>query len=129
VIIVTNIFIGLTALLHVLFFKLESIDFMKPAVLRKFGLDATSGSYVKVWALNQGFYNLFLAIGLFYSLYLLNTGSVESGKAIASFILLTIASAGVVLFLSSPDKLAAAIVQSAPALIGFALLLISFKKA
>ncbi len=115
-------FILITAILHCLFFKLESIDFMKPKILRKFGLNNESGGYVKIWALNQGFYNLFLALGLFYSIYLLRSGSIESGRMLASFILLSISGAGLVLFLSARGKVVPALVQGVPALLGFILL-------
>lgn len=116
------LFIVIVAVLHCLFFKLESLDFMKPKVLKKFGLSEQNGALVKVWAFNQGFYNLFLALGLFYSVYLLKSGQVISGHLLASFILLTITGAGIVLYLSEPKKINAAIVQGIPALIGFLLL-------
>jgi putative membrane protein len=115
------IFIILTGLFHCLFFKLESLDFMKPKGLKKFGLSQEEGEIAKVWAFNQGFYNLFLALGLFYSAYLLTSDVAANGKMLASFILLTIVGAGVVLFFSTPKKLPA-IIQAVPALIGFVLL-------
>lgn len=118
---ISIIFILLTGLFHCLFFKLESLDFMSPKGLKKFGLSQEEGEIAKVWAFNQGFYNLFLALGLFYSTYLLSTGAIETGKILASFILLTIVGAGVVLFLSTPKKLPA-IIQAVPALIGLILL-------
>lgn len=111
-----SIFIFITAVLHCLFFKLESIDFMKTSVLKKFGLTKEEGIIVKIWAFNQGFYNLFLALGLFFSLFLLNTNQSEKGILLSSFILLTIISAGVVLLYSSPKSYPAALLQSLPAL-------------
>ncbi len=117
--IVTYIFIGVTALLHIVFFKIESIDFMKTKTLKAFSLNEKSGEIVKPWAFNQGFYNLFLALGLIYSIYLLYSGLVEQGKVLAGFILLAITGAGVVLGLSSPKKRAAAAIQAGPALLAF----------
>jgi putative membrane protein len=116
----------LTAILHCLFFKLESIDFMKTKVLRRFGLSEEQGAVVKVWAFNQGFYNLFLSLGLFYSIYLHHSGSTEQGILLARFILLTIVGAGMVLFVSAPKKYVAALVQAIPAL--FALIASFFSK-
>jgi putative membrane protein len=110
---------GITALLHCLFFKIESIDFMKRGVLRRFGLSQTQGETVRIWALNQGFYNLFLALGLFYSLYLMHFTSNIEGKLLAQFILLSLTGAGIVLGVSSPKKYAVALFQGAPAFIGF----------
>jgi putative membrane protein len=94
------------------------MDFMKERVFKKFGLNKEQASVVKVWAFNQGFYNLFLALGLFYSLFLLHGEYRESGKILASFILLLIVGAGVVLFASAPKKYPAAIMQAVPALLG-----------
>ena len=122
--IAAQIFIAITAILHCLFFKIESIDFMKPQTLKKFGLTPEIGEHVKVWAFNQGFYNLFLAFGLFYSLYLLNTSSLLQGKTLALFILLTIFGAGVVLAFSAPQSRVAAMIQAGPALVGAVLLVL-----
>lgn len=108
--------IFITAILHCLFFKLESIDFMKVSVLKKFGLTQEEGAIVKIWAFNQGFYNLFLALGLFFSLFLLNSNQIEKGVILSSFILLTIFGAGIVLICSSPKSYPAALLQSLPAL-------------
>lgn len=116
--IIFTLFVSMTAILHGLFFKLESIDFMKGQVLKKFGLNDEQGAFVKVWAFNQGFYNLFLALGLVYSLFLLHRGRAESGILLAQFILLSLASAGVVLFVSAPEKYPAALVQAVPATLG-----------
>ncbi|MEO5667412.1 MAG: DUF1304 domain-containing protein [Bdellovibrionota bacterium] len=115
------VFAVVTALLHCLFFKLESIDFMNPEVLKKFGLNAEQGSIVKVWAFNQGFYNLFLGIGLFYSIYLIHSGDIKTGLLLSRFALLTIIGAGTVLLISSPEKYIAALMQLVPAVIGLGL--------
>jgi len=124
---VSAFFMGITAILHILFFKLESIDFMKPETLKRFGLDEHSGEFVKTWAFNQGFYNLFLAIGLIYSIFLLFKGNVERGVTLASFILLTITGAGLVLYISVPEKFSAALIQAIPAIIALITLKISQK--
>lgn len=108
-----------SALLHVFFFKLESIDFMKAKVLKRFGLNQTQGAIVKIWAFNQGFYNLFLALGLFYSIYVYQYGDASLGLFLARFVLLTITGAGLVLLFSSPKKYIAALTQSLPALIAW----------
>lgn len=125
---VSAIFMGITAILHILFFKLESIDFMKPETLKRFGLDEHSGEFVKTWAFNQGFYNLFLAIGLLYSIFLLFKGNVEKGVTLASFILLTIIGAGLVLYISVPAKFSAALIQAVPAVIALTALKLSHRK-
>ena len=125
---ITYFFLSLSALLHIVFFKIESIDFMKPEVLARFKLNETSGSFVRVWAFNQGFYNLFLAIGLFYSLYLLYKKEHRTGKTLANFILLTIVGAGCVLYFSAPNSTLGAALQAMPALFGFLSLNIFIKR-
>ena len=112
------IFIGLTALFHVGFFIAESIRFMEPKTLKKFDLDSTKGAIIKPWAFNQGFYNLFLALGLGYSLILFYMGKVESGLILASYLLLYIVCAGVVLRLSVPKYKVFALIQAVPAAFG-----------
>lgn len=58
------IFAGIAALLHVLFFKLESLDWRKPRTWKTFGLTSQADADTTAsLAFNQGFYNLFLAIG------------------------------------------------------------------
>lgn len=116
--IVATIFIGVTAAFHILFFKLESLDFMSPSTLKKFGVSAEHAPAVKLWAFNQGFYNLFLALGLGYALYLLHGANPAGGILLARFILLTIVGAGMVLGFSSPSKFPAAMIQATPALLG-----------
>ena len=98
---------------------------MKTKTLRKFGLSEKQGEVVRIWAFNQGFYNLFLALGLFFAIYLFQSGgsqpaNVESGIMIARVILLSIIGAGAVLFASAPQKYPAALIQAVPALIAFA---------
>ncbi len=119
-----SIFVALTAFLHLMFFKLESIDFMQERILKRFGLTHEQGAIVRIWALNQGFYNLFLALGLIYSLYLVHGDQMRSGLHLAQFILLMITGAGVVLLISAPKKYPAALLQALPALLGFILSLL-----
>jgi len=74
------------AVIHVWFFVLESIRFMRPAVWRRFGLGSEAeAAVVRSFAFNQGFYNLFLAIGVGLGLGLAATGDVSSGRAIVLF--------------------------------------------
>lgn len=55
---------SIAALLHLLFFKLESIDWKKPKTWKTFGLESQADADTTAsLAYNQGFYNLFLAIG------------------------------------------------------------------
>jgi putative membrane protein len=53
---------GLAALVHVYIFWLEALAF-DTAGRKAFQLSADDAAVMKPWAFNQGFYNLFLAIG------------------------------------------------------------------
>jgi putative membrane protein len=52
----------LAALLHVYFWVLESLTFTTSG-RKVFGVPAEDVEAVRPWALNQGYYNLFLAVG------------------------------------------------------------------
>ena len=58
------VFATIAALLHVMFWVLESLRFRQESVWRRFGVkSAADAEAVAPMAFNQGFYNLFLAIG------------------------------------------------------------------
>ncbi|MEZ6185214.1 MAG: DUF1304 domain-containing protein [Planctomycetota bacterium] len=63
-----QILVGLVAALHVGFAALESLLFTTPTGLKVFKLSAEDAETCKVFAQNQGLYNLFLAAGLIWSL-------------------------------------------------------------
>ena len=56
------IFAGLAALLHVYIFTMESLTWTTPRTRKVFGTTAEEAETTKLMALNQGFYNLFLAL-------------------------------------------------------------------
>ena len=65
-----NIVVGLIAALHVYILVLEMFLWDKPPGLRAFGHSPEVAKVTKVLAANQGLYNGFLAIGLFWGLWL-----------------------------------------------------------
>jgi len=108
----------LAAAIHVYFFLLESVWFMEPRVWRRFGVESTDeAGTVRSFAYNQGFYNLFLAVGVGLGLVLSATGSIEAGRAIVLFACGSMVAAGAVLFLHTPGFLRAAAVQAVPPLL------------
>jgi putative membrane protein len=88
-------------------------------VHRLFGVRAGDVPTVRVWAFNQGFYNLFLAAGAIGGLIALHTGQVSVGRTLVLFTCASMFLAGVVLFLSSPrnPKLGAVLGQAGPPLV------------
>jgi len=100
---------ALAAAVHVYIFWLEALAF--DTVGRKaFGVSAEDAAIMKPWAYNQGFYNLFLAIGVVAGLGLTN-GNRDAGIAIIVFAVSSMATAAMVLIGSDPSKARGAIVQ------------------
>lgn len=67
---ITNIIVGLVALLHVYFLVLEMFLWDKPVGLKAFRLTKEKAADTKVLAANQGLYNGFLAAGLIWGIVL-----------------------------------------------------------
>ena len=115
----------IAAAIHVWFFVLESLWFMRPAVFRRFGLESeTDARVVRSFAYNQGFYNLFLAAGVAIGILLVALGDPTSGRAILLFACGSMVAAGVVLVLHDPRFARAAAIQAFPPLIAVLALLV-----
>src|SRR5439155_25717574 len=61
------LFTGISGIEHVYFFALEALLWRKPLGLKTFRMDAAKAETTAQLAVNQGFYNLFLAAGLFWA--------------------------------------------------------------
>jgi putative membrane protein len=109
---VTLIFAFLAALLHVLFFLMESVFYMNPKVHRNFGVRRIEDAQtLKLTMFNQGFYNLFLSAGIFAGMYLLQTDHIVVGKTLILFCCTSMFLAAVVLFVSKPNMLKGVFIQ------------------
>jgi putative membrane protein len=114
-----TVFAGLAALIHVYIFALESLLWSRPSTQRTFGVrDERDAEVLRPMAYNQGFYNLFLALGAAMGLVLVATGSrADAGVAITLFALGCMLLAALVLVTSNRRMLRAALVQGvSPAL-------------
>ena len=106
------------ALIHVWFFVLESVQFEQPRVYRRFGLKSPEdAAIVRPMAFNQGFYNLFLAVGIAVGLGLVAGGQVGEGRAIVLSACAVMLAAAVVLFASNRRFLVGAAIQGGPPLV------------
>lgn len=111
----SQVFALIAALLHVLIFWMESVRFMRPGVYRRFGAATDADAEARrLFAFNQGFYNLFLAIGVLAGLALLRFGSHDIvGRTLVLFGCACMVGAGVVLFASAGrPMLRAAVLQA-----------------
>ncbi|WP_007467962.1 DUF1304 domain-containing protein [Segniliparus rugosus] len=101
-------FAALAALLHVAIFFMESVFWTKPQIYKRFGVrSADEAVVIKPMAYNQGFYNLFLAVGVFAGLAAPGT----SGELVAVFALSCIVGAAFVLASTGLSHLRAAVSQ------------------
>ena len=111
---------GVAGVLHVLFFKLESLDWRKPKTWKTFGLSSQADADTTApLAFNQGFYNLFLALGTFTGIVIVATSDTHDsiGWTLVIFACSSMLGAAIVLLASGGKAFAtAAAIQGVPAL-------------
>ncbi len=122
-----DILILLPAIIHVYIFALESLLWGRPSTSRAFGLSADEARITKIFAWNQGFYNLLLAIAILvgwclrHGVLTMNDG-VTAGNVLVLYGLGSILIAGIVLFFSARRLWRSALLQIIPAFIGLIIL-------
>ncbi|MFG6493284.1 DUF1304 domain-containing protein [Microbacterium sp. P03] len=125
--ILATVFAALAALLHVYIFVMESVQWTQPRVWKRFGVaDQQAADTTKPMAYNQGFYNLFLAIGAILGIVLFFAGGPDTvadvaGRTLVLFSLGSMLAASLVLLTSGARYLRPALVQGTLPLIGFVL--------
>ncbi len=115
---------ALAALLHVYIFVMESITWTSPGTRRVFGTTEEEALATRSMALNQGFYNLFLAIEVAVGIVLHVVGHEDVGVALVLAGVGSMLAAALVLVVSSPDKASAAVKQGAFPLVAVVLLVL-----
>jgi putative membrane protein len=118
------VFAALAALLHVYIFTMESLTWTSPRTRKAFGTTAEEAETTKLLALNQGFYNLFLAIVSGIGIAAVAMGHCAVGAALIFAGVGSMVAAAVVLLVSSPDKARAALTQGTFPLIAVVLLVL-----
>ena len=122
--VIGSCFIGFSALFHVYIFYLESIAWTKPKTWKAFGIASQEAAEtIRPMALNQGFYNLFLALEIGAGFVALAFNE-KIGFALIIAGAASILGAGLVLFISVKTSRRAAIIQATPPLIGLVFLLL-----
>jgi putative membrane protein len=127
--ILATVFAALAALLHVYIFLMESVQWTQPRIWKRFGVASQEAAETtKPMAYNQGFYNLFLAIGVIIGIALFwaggdGTTADVAGRTLTLFCLGSMLAAALVLLTTGMKYLRAALVQGTLPLIGFVLML------
>lgn len=122
-----TIVITVAALIHIMIFVLESVLWSKPSTWKRFGLrNQAEADAMRPMAYNQGFYNLFLAVGALIGVGLIwQGGQAQAGLALALFGAACMALAALVLVLSNRRMVRAALMQGAAPLLGIVLVLLA----
>ena len=114
----SDIVVGLVAVIHLAFMGLEMFLWDKPPGLKVFRQTPEQAAATRVLAANQGLYNGFLAAGLFWGL-----GLGADGTSIKYFFLACVLVAG--LFGAATASRKILFVQAIPAAIGLVLVFLS----
>jgi len=101
----------LAAVVHVLIFCMESLWWTTPTVRARFRQAPEQAAATRLFAFNQGFYNLFLAIGTFVGLALILLGHPDSGLTLVRWNCLFMVGAAIVLAASAPQLRRGALIQ------------------
>jgi putative membrane protein len=121
---VTQIFAMVAVLFGVVAFVLESFLFQRPSVQTFLLGKPEPAAGVRLWAFNQGFYNLFLALGPAAGLIAHYAGQESVGRALVIYGCAFMAACGVVLFISDRSLWRSMIGQSGPPLIALVAMLV-----
>jgi putative membrane protein len=118
---VAVVFALVAAVIHVLFFVLESVLFRRPFAWRTFGIRSQQDAETtRDWALNQGFYNLFLAVGAVVGVLLATADDPATSGAGVGMVLLAMGSmlgAALVLLVTKPAMLRGVVIQGVAPLV------------
>ncbi len=121
------ILVVVAALIHVFIFVLESVLWSRPSTWKRFGLRSQNeADVVRPMAYNQGFYNVFLALGAGTGAVMMAWANVRNeGIALSIFVLLSMLLASVVLVTSNPKLARAALIQGVVPFLGLIFLVVS----
>jgi putative membrane protein len=125
-IVIGSVFAAIAALIHVYIFVLESVNWTKESTRKVFGVRSVEDAeLMKPLAYNQGFYNLFLALGVVAGPVMVAViGVAQAGYAVTIFALLSMLLAAVVLITSNPKLARSALIQGAAPLLALVLLIL-----
>lgn len=110
---------SLAAVIHIGYFIVESFLLQNVKNSHLLKIKPSDHQAIKVWAFNQGFYNLALALQMIIGLMYVLKGEPKTAGLLVGLSGLTMIMAGVVLFFSAPQLRRGALMQILPPLLGF----------
>ncbi|MFE6865758.1 DUF1304 domain-containing protein [Kitasatospora sp. NPDC057692] len=111
---VSQVFALIAAATHLVLWPLESFLYGHPRVRRLLTASTTDAPQVRLWRVNVGFYNLFLALGLVAGLVALHTDEPVVGRTLILYLSAFMLAAGVTLAVSAPRLWPGALTQALP---------------
>jgi len=125
-IILATLVVALAAALHVGIFFMESVAWTRPRVWKRFGVaNQEAAEITKPLAYNQGFYNLFLAIGAIVGVVLVGFGMHQAGLALVVLTMSSMLLASIVLVTTGKGYIRAALTQGILPLAALVLIFLS----
>ncbi|MFB6888499.1 DUF1304 family protein [Kitasatospora sp. NPDC056327] len=111
---VSQVFALITAGVHLVLWPLESFLFGHPRVRRLLTRSTADTPGLRLWRVNTGFYNLFLALGLLAGLVALHRDEPVVGRTLITYLSAFLVAAGLTLLASAPRLWRGALGQAVP---------------
>jgi putative membrane protein len=108
---IAAVFMGVTL---VVVFVLESFFYRRPELHSIFLIEPGQEATVRLWVVNQGFYNLFFGAAALAGVALASFGRVDVGTALVVFTCASMAISGAVLFVTERRLWRSSIAQALP---------------
>ena len=113
-----QVFIAIAGAIHIYIFVMESVLWGKPKTNRIFGLSPQLAEQNRVFAFNQGYYNLFLAIGAILGVAFSFAGHPTVGLTLMLCSSASMIGASLALLYSQPKLKRPALIQGLPPMLG-----------
>ncbi|GAA1410062.1 hypothetical protein GCM10009639_60780 [Kitasatospora putterlickiae] len=111
---VSQVFALIAAAVHLVVWPLESFLYGHPRVRRLLTASTADAPQVRLWRVNVGFYNLYLALGMVAGLIALHTDEPVVGRTLITYLSAFMIAAGATLLASDPRLWPGALGQALP---------------
>ncbi len=118
-------FILVAGLIHIYIFLMESVFWGTPKINKAFGVTPEQAEQNRLFAFNQGFYNLFLAVAALLGIVLNVLDYKLVGQTLMAYAALSMLGAALVLLASNSKLFRPALIQGGPPLMALIFLFLS----